>query len=333
MVFKKYKILLTVFLFVGLLNANTIKQALDAYVTNDVSRAMYLFDSECKKDNLFACVRLGILYEYGENAIQDDNIATMFYKKACDGGEISGCEALKNIGEFDIKFDYKKDPNYLDKINNDKLTEASDAYMLNDMKRSFTLFKELCDEGNMQSCARVGLMYEEGNSVEADDYKAREYYEKACNANDGSGCGYLAILQEDALAGFEVDYENADRLYTKSCELGFMTGCYNLAVLYDEHEYVENDYKKATKYYKIACSADDSWACGNLGVLYDYGKGVEQSYTKALDYYMLACEKKNSLGCANAAILYDEGLGVKKNRAKADELFRKACELGDTESC
>ena len=274
----KLKFLFFVFLFVNFLNADSIKQALDAYVINDVSRAMRIFANECEKNNLFACTRLGLMYEYGENAKIDLSVASKYFKKACDGGDIGGCEALNNLGKYndnEAKFNYMKDKDYSLKIENDKFTEACDAYMLLDNEKAFALFENLCSSEDMTSCARVGLMYEEEIGVKSDLKIAKDFYQKACDAEDGSGCGYLAIFYEDGNGGVDKNYEKADEFYTKACELGFTTGCYNLAVMYDGHKEVESDYEKAIKYYNIACNQGDSWGCGNLGFLYDYGSGVK----------------------------------------------------------
>ncbi len=62
-------------------------------------------------------------------------------------------------------------------------------------------------------------------SIEAKDYiQAKKYFEKACDLNNGSGCGALGDLYD----GVEKNLIKAAQLYTKACDLKDGGGCGNL---------------------------------------------------------------------------------------------------------
>ncbi|MCQ2693453.1 sel1 repeat family protein [Helicobacter pylori] len=71
-------------------------------------------------------------------------------------------------------------------------------------------------------------------SNKAKDYiKAKKYFEKACDLNNGSGCSALGDLYD----GVEKNSIKADQLYTKACGLKDGDGCFNLGRLIMEKEW------------------------------------------------------------------------------------------------
>ncbi|MGN8445902.1 tetratricopeptide repeat protein [Helicobacter pylori] len=54
--------------------------------------------------------------------------------------------------------------------------------------------------------------------------KARKYFEKACDLNNGGGCGALGMLYENG-QGVEKDLTKASYFYSKACELGDRKAC------------------------------------------------------------------------------------------------------------
>ena len=39
-------------------------------------------------------------------------------------------------------------------------------------------------------------MYDKGKGVKQDDFKAVEYYQKACGLDDGEGCSHLGLMYQ-----------------------------------------------------------------------------------------------------------------------------------------
>ncbi|EJC50284.1 tetratricopeptide repeat protein [Helicobacter pylori] len=90
--------------------------------------------------------------------------------------------------------------------------------------------------------------------------KARKYFEKACDLNNGGGCGALGDLYDDV----EKNLIKAAQLYSKACDLNISRGCGALAVLYINGQGVEKDLTKADQYFSKACKLGDQEACEAL---------------------------------------------------------------------
>ncbi|GLP09663.1 hypothetical protein HpBGD53_18500 [Helicobacter pylori] len=62
-------------------------------------------------------------------------------------------------------------------------------------------------------------------SIEAKDYiQAKKYFEKACDLNNGSGCGVLGFLYGSG-EGVKQDSKKADQYFSKACKLGDQEAC------------------------------------------------------------------------------------------------------------
>ena len=110
-------------------------------------------------------------YEQGEafhNNKEYDKAAELF-KKACDDGNICGCNNLGAM--YEKGFGVEK--------NEQKAVE---------------LFKKACDGGEMRGCFNLGIMYEKGNGVEKNFSKAAELYKKACDGGHMRGCYNLGVM-------------------------------------------------------------------------------------------------------------------------------------------
>ncbi len=90
--------------------------------------------------------------------------------------------------------------------------------------------------------------------------QAKKYFEKACDLNNGSGCGALGDLYGDV----EKNLIKATQLYTKACDLKEGMGCGNLGVLYYDGDGVKRDSKKADQYFSKACKLGNQEACEAL---------------------------------------------------------------------
>ncbi|GAA8644264.1 hypothetical protein HpBT331_01110 [Helicobacter pylori] len=111
-------------------------------------------------------------------------------------------------------------------------------------------------EPNPEELFDLGML-----SYDKQDFsKAREYFEKACDLNNGGGCGALGDL-------------------------------------YDDGKGVEKNLTKAAQFYSKACDLNNGGGCSDLGLLYEYGQGVEKNLIKASQFYSKACKLGFQLAC------------------------------------
>ncbi|GAA8660322.1 hypothetical protein KYTH86_07110 [Helicobacter pylori] len=89
-------------------------------------------------------------------------------------------------------------------------------------------------EPNPEELVDLGML-----SYDKQDFsKARKYFEKACDLNNGLGCGVLGSLYQNG-EGVKQDSKKAAQFYSKGCELNNSLGCGALGVLYYNGQGVE----------------------------------------------------------------------------------------------
>ncbi len=101
--------------------------------------------------------------------------------------------------------------------------------MLENFKKA--IFRALClgcvfiggglmAEPNPEELFNLGML-----SYDKQDFsKARKYFERACELNNGGGCGALGVLYRDG-QGVEKDLTKATYFYSKACKLGYKKAC------------------------------------------------------------------------------------------------------------
>ena len=104
-------------------------------------------------------------YEQGEVFYNNKEYYKAFesFKKACDGGEMLGCN---NLG---VMYD------------NGNGVEKNE-------QKAVKLYEKVCYGGEMRGCRNLGVMYEEGDGVEKDLGKAAELFKKACDFGLEEAC-------------------------------------------------------------------------------------------------------------------------------------------------
>ncbi|GAA9768217.1 hypothetical protein VN0297_05180 [Helicobacter pylori] len=85
----------------------------------------------------------------------------------------------------------------------------------------------LMAEPNPEELFNLGI-----KSYEKQDFsKAKGYFEKACDLNNGGGCNGLGVLYKDG-QGVEKNLTKAAYLYSRACELKEGDGCGALGALF-----------------------------------------------------------------------------------------------------
>ena len=153
-----------------------------------------------------------------------------------------------------------------------------------------------CLDGEMNTCVRLGNMYENGLQTPQNYEEAIRFYQMACNNENMLGCNNLGnryFTEREDLK----NNEKAFRLFEIACGGGNVNGCYNLIVIYvDEIEMIRN-YEKVAMLYQITCDDGDLINCNNLGNMYRIG--MLQNDEEASRLYQIACEGENVHACHN----------------------------------
>ncbi|WP_025447807.1 tetratricopeptide repeat protein [Helicobacter pylori] len=114
-------------------------------------------------------------------------------------------------------------------------------------------------EPNPEELVLLGI-----KSYEKQDFsKARKYFEKACDLNNGGGCGALGDLYDDG-KGVEKNLIKAAHFYSKACDLKDGGWCGALGALYYNGDGVKQDSKKAVALFEKACKLGEQLACESL---------------------------------------------------------------------
>ncbi len=193
--------------------------------------------------------------------------------------------------------------------------------------------------------------------------RAKKYFKKACDLNNGRGCSELGMLywSEKGVKRDKDNYIKAFQFFSKACDLQYAEGCTRLGISYDQGEGVEWDFIKAIQYYKKACDLNNGWGCANLGKSYErfmgswnennlgryefsprlfvdiFDKQVRvdslvkpsELQQQIFQLYKKACDLNNGWGCSFLSSLYEKGYGVEEDQEKAAQYHQKACDLNN----
>jgi len=78
----------------------------------------------------------------------------------------------------------------------DALSEGKIALEQKKYSDAITLFTKACDEGNAKGCLNLGSMYEYGEGIAQNKYKASSLYAQACRAHEALGCSNMALTYD-----------------------------------------------------------------------------------------------------------------------------------------
>ncbi len=241
-----------------------------------------------------------------------------------------------------LKLEERQSPEFL---------KAKTAHDTKNYDVAIPLYEKLAQKGNSWAMRNLGVIYE----IKKDNDKAKEWYLKAIENNNGEAAEGLAKIDKDNArkyyeqsAQLEHPYvvyamgwyaENVDNnptmameFYQQAVNLGSTQAILAIADLYKEGKGVTADAKKAEKHYKSAAIKGSSDALFNIGSLYHNGEnGIVQNHKTAIEWYMKAVEKANHSAMYNIGWIYQNGQGgFPKDYKKAEEWYLKSAEVGSS---
>lgn len=155
-------------------------------------------------------------------------------------------------------------------LSSDKQYEnAYQNWMAGEYEKAFPVFADLAEKGYKKAYGYVGLCYELGHGVQADQTKAEYFYNLAIDAKD-----YLGVYRLGMIYSKNAEYYKAIWLYEKTISEGWAgaDAYLNMAKFYEHGTGVKSNLSKAIEFYRIAKerhSIEASDALLRLGVLYD----------------------------------------------------------------
>ena len=149
------------------------------------------------------------------------------------------------------------------------------VYTRGEYEAALNIWLPLAEQGDVDAQYYLGLMYNVGEGVAADNAEAVRWYRRAAEQGDPYAQDSLGTMY-DFGEGVPVDDVEAVRWYRLSAEQNYVGAQYSLALMYDYGEGVALDYAEAVKWYRRAAEQDYAAAQYNLALMYAYGDGVPE---------------------------------------------------------
>lgn len=189
------------------------------------------FMARCRKDDLWACFKLGYRYHLGKPPASDINHkeAAIYYALSCNPQKYTlGCNNLGGLygGKYIATGVRMFKGGFKGGVYDQPLYDRYLASVRSEsgLHEAFVLYKIACDHGNMESqnygCWNLGKLYESGvwNKcqkvivTEPNTFAARVAYKKACKAGRDAACEAERNLKPDVRERQEKARVEADQL-------------------------------------------------------------------------------------------------------------------------
>lgn len=118
--------------------------------------------------------------------------------------------------------------------------------------QAFRCYTQAAENGNADACHNLGVVYSNGNGVEASTAQALFWYERGIELGR---TGTLTLQYAGKAAADTGHYDKAFRYYTAACQLGNGVAHNNLGVLYHDAKGVKRDLQVAIHHFKSAIAA------------------------------------------------------------------------------
>lgn len=182
-----------------------------------------------------------------------------------------------------------------------------------DVSRGINLLKKAGKLGDGDAYAELGVRYSYGKSVQKDDKKSIEYYNKAIDLKSAWGANNLGAAYQNG-SGVEKNLNRAIELYRKAADWGNGRAAQNLYHIYNDKHSSRYNKKLAKTYLQLSADNNDEWGSYNLAMQYYYGNDLfDQNEHQAFAYMKQAADLGLVEACAQLAYYYENGIGCSTN--------------------
>jgi len=157
------------------------------------------YKAQCDRGDATGCFYLGVMYAEGKVVTQDNALAEAFFRKACDGGDALGCLVLGFWYEGDkhvTRDDTQAAAFFRKACDKGEALGCRSLHVTLDSFQEAALWRKACDRGFAEACFLLGQAYEEGKGIRQSDTEALNYYGKACDLKEETGCEAYARLKK-----------------------------------------------------------------------------------------------------------------------------------------
>ena len=95
-------------------------------------------------------------------------------------------------------------------------------------------FEKSCNDGKMQSCIELGMLYYTGEGIKKDLKKSQKLFKKACKNRVSRGCYYLGFGFLRGGEGIEKSKRKAMLAFGRGCNIGSERSCVQYRILRDK---------------------------------------------------------------------------------------------------
>jgi len=288
-------------------------------VLNDTS-----ISSVSLQEYLSLKLREGINFDYSMKKLADNGNAYASYELGCDEyyGNVAGKPRYSKALEYLLKAaeESHASANYM--VGNIYIRGLVGNRSKEELEKGYKYLVRALDLGNIAAANLIGNMYYEGiYPLDRDIVKAKEYYEKASDANYVFALNNLGKIEEK-----EGNIEKAYSYYERSADLGESWACNKMGEAY-RIGLLELDMNKAFSYYNKALEANHRvlryYAYYNLAK-YFYLNGYElipADYDKALEYFKIAADNDVLEASVELFYLYANEYIKKKDQFNYDKIM------------
>lgn len=275
----------------------------------------------CYEDDPEAEYQLGIIYEYGNDEINQDFAKAMeWYERAAMWDH---ADAYSALGYFYLTGTYVEQDYDLAQVNFEQAVMLGSKEAEVGLARVYLASVTNEEIESIQPENLEGLTISDEDQLKIDEIndicaKAFGLIKDAAKDNNPDGLYYLGYCYEHGI-GTVKDLTNALSTYKKAAFVD-ANGIRDqqakddaniaVAMMYMNGIGVELDTEKAFEYFNIAADNGSAKAQYYVGQMYENGISVEQDYSLALEYYLKAADSDFSPALNQIGYLYFNGYGV-----------------------
>ena len=197
-----------------------------------------------------------------------------------------------------------------------------------DVFKAVKWYRKAAERGNTYAQFNLGLAYIQGKAVKQDEVEAFKWFYKAADQGYAAAQYNLGVMYRDGRGVTENESE-AVKWYRKAAEQGHAVAQYILALYYMKGEVIGPSDIEAVNWFRKAAEQGEAGAQYCLGVMYNDGRGVSKDYKEAVNWYHKSAEQGYIKAQYNLGVMYWYGYGVLKNWTEAKKWFNRAAEQGD----